>query len=891
MLEGFESLARLNPDYTCFVFSDARGVEDLFSYRETRMLAAATARILKEDGVRPRDCVVVDLPNCQAFILLVLAAAYGGFSLIILDDKLSEGKKLSLISSLEKSRNVYVAAKIDKSNMGRLEDRVLALFSKSGAFSPDGRIRPSAAARMMAANGVPRSEKGLGRANPGRDVIRRREEEQLQDSIEGVMHYAEHRARMFRKDDWAIIVPSAQKSGTVRMVPLTWRQLEASLYAFDQHFRAARQTLWQIALPLSQVDSVRLVAHCFKRGFSFIAYETSNADLILSDGRSKGASRIVVDNNLLERLLDHTKSKILRSYDKVLLCDTAPDFSLCKKAHERGLPLYDGYGLPETGGQVAFGLVDGTSRGALSLLPGYTAFTTDAGPDGFGRLAIQGPSVFEGYLDGGMPFLENSFVSDDEAIVRDGLVYVRLHVREHTAPAGWGACPAQIEATFEDIPGVAKACVIGAADDDGRQTPIAFVQRKRSQESSSPVLTAAGKDSSGPLRYQASSLSYGRNAAGLDTMSNHEFAGAIKLSLASRLPEKTRPEHVFVVNSIPVDRAGRIDASALEAMFEERLKLKSVRVTLLSPRSSGQGGSSYASQSRRGCFVVEVCDHKGRRGIGEKVTSSTASYMPSPLEREQEFLQSVLIPLVLQETFLHPSELSRILASYKEASAFPQACAAFEVALWDLYGHITQQPLCQMLQQSLAVPRFGAGASGPMRRVGSEGVAGSSGPMQRVGSGGVASSSGPMKRLAPDGRSYYASVQGKYSSDASRSRSGVATICVSDMGGIQPTLSFIREAQKRRTSVRMGAVDGVGILRQVQQAFQQAGLAEVDAWRSVTGRLASGMLIEDVREVSPAADGRAAGEAGAFAAYGIGCSLDRDALAFAASSSLECVSS
>ena len=98
MIGAFESTVRQFPQRTCFTYVDEAGNETAYSYRETRMLSAALARLLLDRGVRPGDCVAVDLPNDPAYVLVMLAAAYGGFALVALNNRLTDAAGQSSVS-------------------------------------------------------------------------------------------------------------------------------------------------------------------------------------------------------------------------------------------------------------------------------------------------------------------------------------------------------------------------------------------------------------------------------------------------------------------------------------------------------------------------------------------------------------------------------------------------------------------------------------------------------------------------------------------------------------------------------------------------------------------------------------------------------------------------
>lgn len=64
--------------------------------------------------------MVVDLPNNPAFVIMLLAAAYGGFSLITMNTRLTDAEKQARLLDLQRSRAVNVAYTVDVSNAGRL---------------------------------------------------------------------------------------------------------------------------------------------------------------------------------------------------------------------------------------------------------------------------------------------------------------------------------------------------------------------------------------------------------------------------------------------------------------------------------------------------------------------------------------------------------------------------------------------------------------------------------------------------------------------------------------------------------------------------------------------------------------------------------------------------
>ena len=195
MIGAFESTVRQFPQRTCFTYVDEAGNETAYSYRETRMLSAALARLLLDRGVRPGDCVAVDLPNDPAYVLVMLAAAYGGFAVGALHNRLTDAEKYSRLLDIDRKPGVSLASlRVDATNVSRLLEGAKAMLTGEmaapSAVRATGRgVRPSFAARVNAASAEPRTTKALGRASSGRASLRRRSEVAQQDAAESVIHF------------------------------------------------------------------------------------------------------------------------------------------------------------------------------------------------------------------------------------------------------------------------------------------------------------------------------------------------------------------------------------------------------------------------------------------------------------------------------------------------------------------------------------------------------------------------------------------------------------------------------------------------------------------------------------------------------------------------------
>ncbi|WP_080800784.1 o-succinylbenzoate synthase [Arabiibacter massiliensis] len=687
MISAFESSVRQHPQRTCFTYVDEAGEERAYSYRETRMLSAALARLLQDRGVRPGDCVSVDLPNCAAYVFLVLAAAYGGFALVTLNNRLTSAEKYARLMEIERKPGMRVALRIDEGNVERFTDEAVALLSGEGgsddASRTSGRIRrTSFTARANAVTAAPRSTRALGRAGTGRASIRRRDEVARQDAVESVIHFAEHAAHVFDRASRAIVMFTSGTTGRAKAVALAWENLCSASEASNAVLNRRGEGLWQAALPLYHVGGLQVMLRSLLNDTPFLLYRRFDAVRVLADAARKGATHVSVVDKMLQDMLaasGDAAAEALRRYTCILLGGGATNPRTLERARAAGARVYASYGMTETSSQVAHAQVTPSFRGGLRLLPGYAAHIVDPGEDGFGRLAVKGPGLFDGYLNARAAFtVDGYFLTGDTAALFGGRLYVKERTEDMFVSGGENVYPAEIREKLLRVSGVADAHVFGAPDPVWGRRPVAFVERERA-----------------------------------DRQTNRQLAASVRASLEPRLSKLYLPKHICVLDEFPRTGIGKVDRAALEQRYEQRIEvarvtLHRIKLPFVTPFRTPKG-----TLAQRESVIVEVTDRAGRTGLGECVAFSTDWYLPETLDQDVRVLRDVLAPLVTGEAFLHPREVSEAFAAVPEASAFPLACGALEPALWDLYGKIVKKPLWQLIGGTRRGGAQGASASVP----------------------------------------------------------------------------------------------------------------------------------------------------------------------------------
>lgn len=710
MIGVFENMVRLNPQRTCFSYVDKDGNIEALSYRETRMIAAGLASLLRRRGVALGDAVAVDLPNQPACVFLLLAAAYGGFALVTLNNRLTDAEKQARLLDLQRSRAFNVAYTVDESSVANLIRTVANdATGTAEAAGPGHAQRTSFYARTNIATAEARSTRALGRAGRSRGAAaRRREDEARQDALESVIHFAERGAHVFDRGATAVVMFTSGTTGRSKAVPLTWENLCGSAAVSNASLNRHGEGLWQIALPLYHVGGLQMVVRSLLNANPFILYQRFDAERVLADAARRGATHISVVDKMLQDMLASSHASGVGRYECILLGGGPLNAQTLGRALAMRARVYASYGMTETASQIANALVTPGFTGGMSLLEGYEARIVDAGPDGFGRLAVRGPGLFGGYLNARAAYTADGFflTGDTAAIAPDGKLYVKERTDDMFISGGENVYPAEIREKLLRVPGVADAYIFGAPDGTWGRRPVGFIERGG----------AAAPAAGGPAGIAAGVA--GQRAR---TLSDRRFAQEVAQVAAPQLSRMYQPKHLFALPRFPRTGIGKVDRAALRRLYEQRIEIKRVnlyriRLPFRKPFATAKGTLSF-----RESLLVEVVDHAGRTGLGECVSFPTDWYLPEVLDQDIRILREQLIPLVLNTVLLHPSEADGLFAACPGANELPVGRGALEPALWDLYGKIVGQPLWQLIggqapegTDAVAVPAGAAIPVGPV---------------------------------------------------------------------------------------------------------------------------------------------------------------------------------
>lgn len=662
LIVEFERQARQSPQKQCFAFVEADGSVQELSYLEVRLRAAALASLLQEKGVNRGDYVSVDMNNCPEFVIAIVAAAYGGFSLIALNHRLTEQEKTERLADLRLIREVRVVTHLT-------EKKIIKMLEGVELFSQDTRLRKRRFFKKS-------SQRNTNLATDPSLIA------------ETLIHFSERGAALFDKAASALVLFTSGTSGRPKAVELSWGNLIGAAQASNACLNTYAEGLWQAALPLFHVGGFEIVVRSLLNASPFLLYRKFEAERILKDAAHYGVSHISVVDKMLQAMLAAESVDQLKFYSCILLGGAAMNPLTLAQSLAQGASVYASYGMTETSSQVASKLVDGAYDGSLDILPGYEAQIVTPDEHGVGQLAVRGSGVFKAYLNARAAFtVDGFFLTGDTASIFEGKLKVQERMTDMFVSGGENIYPAEIQDKLLRIPGVSDAYVFGVEDQTWGRRPAAFVERG--------AFEARPVSKEGNSRLAASDQQ--EATTGSSSCSNQDYSKEVSKSLERRLSKLYRPRHICVLDEFPRTSIGKIDKETLRQWYDERLEVKAVRLYRVKQKLTKPFITAKTTMWSRESIIVEVEDGAGRTGIGEGVAFSSDWYLPETLDQDLKILEEFLIPLVLNQVYLHPSEVADCFDACAEAAEYPLAKGALEPALWDLYGKVVGKPLWELI--------------------------------------------------------------------------------------------------------------------------------------------------------------------------------------------------
>ena len=272
-------------------------------------------------------------------------------------------------------------------------------------------------------------------------------------------------------------------SGRPKAVRLTYGNHRSSADSWRSFLQITSGDHYLCTLPLSHVGGMGILFRSALAGFKVTCLPKFDAAAVNQALDGGAVTHVSLVPTQLHRMIKLRAGRHFSGQLQALVLGGGPaPPELIDQALELGAPLVMTYGLTETAsGVTAFRVWEHPDKRASAGQPLGEATLTIINADGVpvppgevGTIAVQGPSVMEGYMDG--PAIGGQLVTSDRGrLDEDGFLYLTPDQLALIISGGENVDPLEVEQLLLGIPHVQDACVAGLPDTDLGRRVVAVV--------------------------------------------------------------------------------------------------------------------------------------------------------------------------------------------------------------------------------------------------------------------------------------------------------------------------------------------------------------------------------------------------------------------------------
>jgi o-succinylbenzoate---CoA ligase len=441
-----EKRVHLTPNQTALQFKD--GSRKTFA--ELRTDALDFAKRLHTLGIKKGDHVSLLSNNCYEMVISIHAFTYVEAKVVLLNTRLSKAELLFQFQDSNSRYLIYQDSLVDKTKSIREKANIYS-FTEVHASKPSP------------------------------------------------LNYPEE---MDLNDLYTIIYTSGT-TGFPKGVQLTFGNHFWSATSSALNLGLHENDRWLATLPLFHVGGLSVLIKSLLYGMPVHLHESFSTEDIHREIMEEGVTIVSVVTVMLERLSELLmEGKYPESFRCMLLGGGPAPKPLLEICKEKGIPVFQTYGMTETSSQIATLTPTDALRklgsAGKALFPAQLKIMNEnkeAKPNEVGEIIVKGPMVTAGYYnreDANKSSITNEWLrTGDLAYVdEEGYLYVKDRRKDLIISGGENVYPAEIEAVLKGMESVLDAGVVGVKDDKWGQVPVAFLVLNQKESSSKEEIHA-----------------------------------------------------------------------------------------------------------------------------------------------------------------------------------------------------------------------------------------------------------------------------------------------------------------------------------------------------------------------------------------------------------------
>jgi o-succinylbenzoate---CoA ligase len=293
----------------------------------------------------------------------------------------------------------------------------------------------------------------------------------------------------YHLDDTATIMYTSGTTGKPKGVLQTYGNHWWSAVGSALNLGLRETDCWLAAVPFFHISGLSILMRSVIYGMSVYimnGFDAKQANDILIQGK---ATIMSVVSTMLQQMLSELGERTYPDTFRCMLLGGGPaPKPLLEACRNKGIPVYQTYGMTETASQIVtlapeYSFTKLGSAGK-PLFPAQIRIENNgqiARPNEPGEIVVKGPNITKGYLnrpDATKQAIKDGwfYTGDIGYVDEEGFLYVLDRRSDLIISGGENIYPAEIEAVLLSHEAVAEAGVTGMADEKWGQVPCAFVK-------------------------------------------------------------------------------------------------------------------------------------------------------------------------------------------------------------------------------------------------------------------------------------------------------------------------------------------------------------------------------------------------------------------------------
>jgi o-succinylbenzoate---CoA ligase len=242
---------------------------------------------------------------------------------------------------------------------------------------------------------------------------------------------------------------------------------------------------WLLTVPLFHISGYSILMKSIIYGMKIVLHEKFDIETVITDINNELVTIMSVVSTTLNRIIEHLKEEKLPEFFRCMLLGGGPaSLALLNKCVDKGIPVFQTYGMTETSSQIVTLAPEDSLRKLGSagkpLFPAQIKIINNNGVKAtvgeVGEIVVKGPNVTIGYLNREKSFDQGWLHTGDIGYLDDeGFLYVLDRRSDLIISGGENIYPAEIEGVLTSHPNIEDAGVIGVHHEKWGEVPVAFI--------------------------------------------------------------------------------------------------------------------------------------------------------------------------------------------------------------------------------------------------------------------------------------------------------------------------------------------------------------------------------------------------------------------------------